>query len=77
MNESTTRSRQNLSRKPTDSTSDQERDKMLIKNRKNSTENYEFTDIQRVPTNLRDLMDKNIFRLFTWEVYFGENSVFK
>lgn len=68
MSESTTRSRQNTSRKTTDSTSNQE---MLIKNRKASTDNYEFTDVQRVPPSLRDSMDKNIYRLFIWELYFG------
>jgi hypothetical protein len=48
---------------------------MLLKNRKPSSEHYEFGEIQRVPANVRDIMDKNFFRLFTWELYFGEIDI--
>ena len=53
-------------------TPDQEKEKMLIKNRKPTAENYDFGDIQKIPSNVRDIMDNNFFRLFIWELYFGE-----
>jgi endonuclease/exonuclease/phosphatase family metal-dependent hydrolase len=71
MDEATLRSRQKVTSKPSNKTPEQEKDKMLIKNRKQTAENYDFGDTQRIPPNVRDIMDKNFFRLFTWELYFG------
>ena len=67
MDESTLRSRQ----KKSSETSDQDKDPMLIKKRKQTSENYEFGDVQKIPTNIRDIMEKNFSRIFTWELYFG------
>jgi hypothetical protein len=72
MDENTLRSREKLTNKISDKTSDQEKEKMFVKNRKQGAENYDFGDIQKVPTNVRDIMDKNFLRLFIWELYFGE-----
>jgi hypothetical protein len=72
MDENTLRSREKLTSKISDKTSDQEKEKMLVKNRKQGAENYDFGDIQKVPANVRDIMDKNFLRLFIWELYFGE-----
>jgi hypothetical protein len=72
MEENTVRSRQKVSSKSGDQTPDQEKEKMSLKNRKQTSENYEFGEIQKVPANVRDLMDKNFFRFFIWELYFGE-----
>lgn len=67
MEETTVRSRQKEKTK-----SEPETEKMLLKNRKQSTDNYDFGEIQKLPTNIRDIMDKNFLRLFLWELYFGE-----
>jgi hypothetical protein len=75
MDEATLRSRQKVTSKPSDKTPEQEKDKMLIKNRKQTAENYDFGDTQRIPPNVRDIMDKNFFRLFIWELYFGEIDI--
>ena len=72
MEETTVRSRQKVSSKSGDKTPDQEKEKMFLKNRKLTSENYEFGEIQKIPANVQDLMDKNFFRLFIWELYFGE-----
>ncbi len=72
MVENTLRSRQKETSKSSEKISDQETDKMLIKNRKHVAENYDFGDIQKIPANVRDIMDKNFSRLFIWELYFGE-----
>ncbi len=72
MEESTVRSRQKEKSKSTEKTPDQETEKMFIKNRKQVAENYDFGDVQKIPANVRDIMDKNFSRLFTWELYFGK-----
>jgi len=72
MDESTLRSRQKATSKSSEKISDQETEKMPIKNRKHVAENYDFGDIQKIPANVRDIMDKNFSRLFIWELYFGE-----
>ena len=72
MDETTLRSRQKVTSKSSEKTSDQETEKMFIKNRKPVAENYDFGDIQKVPANVRDIMDKNFSRLFIWELYFGK-----
>jgi hypothetical protein len=74
MDENTLRSRQKLTTKSSDPISDQEKEKMFLKNRKPVVENYDFGDLQRVPPNVREIMDKNFSRLFIWELYFGESS---
>jgi hypothetical protein len=75
MSETGLRSRQKVTSKPSDKTPEEEKEPMLLKNRKPSSEHYEFGEIQRVPANVRDIMDKNFFRLFTWELYFGEIDI--
>jgi hypothetical protein len=72
MDESTVRSRQKAKSKSTENTPDQETEKMFIKNRKQVAENYDFGDVQKIPANVRDIMDKNFSRLFIWELYFGK-----
>jgi hypothetical protein len=72
MDKNTLRSRQKVSSTSSDTTPAQEKEKMLVKNRKPTTENYEFGDIQKIPPNIQDVMDKNFLRLFIWELYFGE-----
>jgi hypothetical protein len=72
MDKDTLRSRQKVSSTSSDTTPAQEKEKMLVKNRKPTTENYEFGDIQKIPPNIQDVMDKNFLRLFIWELYFGE-----
>lgn len=52
-------------------TTDSEEEKMLLKNRKPQAENYDFGDVQKVPPNIRDILDKQFLRLFVWEFYFG------
>jgi hypothetical protein len=75
MDDTNLRSRQKVTSKTSDKTPEQEKDKMLIKNRKQTAENYDFGDIQKVPANVRDIMDKNFFRLFIWELYFGKIDI--
>jgi len=72
MDESTVRSRQKAKSKSTEIIPDQETEKMFIKNRKQVAENYDFGDVQKIPANVRDIMDKNFSRLFIWELYFGK-----
>lgn len=72
MDENKLRSRQKVTSKSSEKSSDQETEKMFVKNRKSSTDNYDFGEVQKVPTNVRDIMDKNFLRLFIWELYFGE-----
>ncbi|CAF0860410.1 unnamed protein product [Adineta ricciae] len=67
MDESTLRSRQ----KKSSETSDQDKEAMLIKKRKQTSENYEFGDVQKIPPNIRDIMETNFSRIFAWELYFG------
>jgi hypothetical protein len=72
MDENNLRSRQKVTSKSSDKIPDQETEKMFVKNRKQVAENYDFGDIQKIPANVRDIMDKNFLRLFIWELYFGE-----
>ncbi len=72
MDEKALRSRQKVTKQISDKTPDQEKEKMSIKTRKPVAENYDFGDIQKVPVNVRNVMDKNFLRLFIWELYFGE-----
>jgi hypothetical protein len=72
MSENTLRARQKATKKSSDKTPDQEQEKMFIRNRKQPAENYDFGDIQKIPANVRDIMDKKFLRLFIWELYFGE-----
>jgi hypothetical protein len=52
-------------------TTDPDEEKMLLKNRKAQADNYDFGDVQKVPPNIRDILDKQFSRLFLWEFYFG------
>ncbi|CAF1403287.1 unnamed protein product [Rotaria sordida] len=70
MDKNILRSRQKVASKSDDKTSDQEKEKMLIKNRKQTAENYDFGDIQKVPSNIENIMEKNFLRIFIWELYF-------
>ncbi|CAF4054460.1 unnamed protein product [Rotaria sordida] len=47
MDENILRSRQKVASKSDEKTSDQEKEKMLIKNRKQTGENYDFGDIEK------------------------------
>ncbi|CAF1194292.1 unnamed protein product [Rotaria sordida] len=71
MDENILRSRQKVASKSSDKTSDQEEEKMLIKNRKQIAENYDFGDVQKIPSNIENIMEKNFLRIFIWELYFG------
>ncbi|UJR37455.1 hypothetical protein I4U23_030158 [Adineta vaga] len=71
MDENTIRSRQEKSSESSNQTLEQEKDKMFVKKRKQVTENYEFGDIQKIPTDIRDIMDKRFSRIFMWELYFA------
>ncbi len=72
MADTTLRSRQKAKSESSDKVPDQEKEKMFTKNRKQGAENYDFGDIQKLPVNVRDIMDKSFLRLFIWELYFGE-----
>ncbi|CAF0778883.1 unnamed protein product [Rotaria sp. Silwood1] len=71
MDDNTLRSRHKVTSKSSDKTSDQENEKMFIKNRKQVTENYEFGDAQKIPSNIQNIIEKNFLRIFIWELYFG------
>ncbi|CAF2488407.1 unnamed protein product [Rotaria sp. Silwood2] len=71
MADTTLRSRQKVASKTSDKTSDQEEEKMLIKNRKQVAENYEFGDAQKIPSKIQNIMEKNFSRIFIWELFFG------
>ncbi|CAF1234103.1 unnamed protein product [Rotaria sordida] len=58
MDENILRSRQKVASKSDEKTSDQEKEKMLIKNRKQTGENYDFGDIEKVPSNIENIMEK-------------------
>ena len=47
---------------------------MLIKNRKQTAENYDFGDIEKVPSNIENIMEKYFLRIFIWELYFGKTT---
>ncbi|CAF4962776.1 unnamed protein product [Rotaria magnacalcarata] len=71
MDDSGLRSRQKAGSKTNDKPSDQEKEKMLLKNRKPVAENYEFGDVQKLPINVQDIIEKKFLRLFIWELFFG------
>ena len=74
MAETNLRSRQKITNKSSEKSSEPEIDKMFIKNRKQSSDNYDFGELQKIPPNVRDIMDKNFLRLFIWELYFGKKK---
>ena len=71
MSDTNVRSRRVGTNEPKSSNPVEEKEKMFLKNRKQSAENYEFGEIQKVPANVREIMDRNFYRLFVWELYFG------
>ncbi|CAM4752299.1 unnamed protein product [Rotaria magnacalcarata] len=71
MDDSGLRSRQKAGSKTNDKPSDQEKEKMLLKNRKPVAENYEFGDVHKLPINVQDIIEKKFLRLFIWELFFG------
>ncbi|CAF0938632.1 unnamed protein product [Adineta steineri] len=73
MDDNTVRSRQKkTTNESKDQILDQEKEeKMLLKNRKQVADNYDFGDIQKLPANIRDIMEKRFLRLIAWELYFG------
>ena len=71
MDDTTVRSRKSVGKS---GDQQQEKEAMLIKNRKPSADNYEFGELQKVPATIRDIMEKQFLRLFVWEFYFGETD---
>lgn len=74
MDESALRSRQKKPSEPSTPEDDHEKEKMFGAKRKTTADNYDFGDAQKVPANVRDIMEKRFSRLFIWELYFGANS---
>lgn len=73
MDESGLRSRQKVASKAKDKGSAQEdSEEMLLKNRKQVAQNYDFGDAQKLPTNIQDIIEKKFLRIFIWELFFGE-----
>ena len=72
MDDTTVRSRKSVGK--SGEQQQQEKEAMLIKNRKPSADNYEFGELQKVPATIRDIMEKQFLRLFVWEFYFGETD---
>ncbi|CAF4003314.1 unnamed protein product [Rotaria sordida] len=66
MDENILRSRQKVASKSDEKSSDQEKEKMLIKNRKQTGENNDFGDIEKVPSNIENIMEKY------FDIFFGE-----
>ncbi|CAF1442876.1 unnamed protein product [Rotaria sordida] len=67
MDENILRSRQKVASKSDEKSSDQEKEKMLIKNRKQTGENNDFGDIEKVPSNIENIMEK----YFVTYIYLG------
>ena len=76
MDDTNVRSRRVGTSKTSEKNPVEEKEKMLLKNRKQPAENYEFGDVQKVPANVREIIDRNFHRLFLWEFYFGTISLF-
>ena len=73
MDDTSVRSRKSVG-KSGEQQQQQDKEPMLIKNRKPSADNYEFGELQKVPATIRDIMEKQFLRLFVWEFYFGERG---
>lgn len=75
MDDTNVRSRRVGTSKTNEKNPVEDQETMLMKNRKQPAENYEFGETQKVPANVRDVMDKNFYRIFLWEFYFGTISL--
>ena len=76
MDQNNLHSRQKAARRNSDNTQNLEKEKMPLKDRKQHTENYDFDDVQKIPSDIRDIMNRNFLRLFICELYFGELLLF-